>query len=160
MMTLTLDNTSPEQQVRDFLRTSLAIQRLHHPGPPPGYAYSGPTDLVLQCGRSWPAQPLPPAYARGVTGYCFDNAYKLARRSKGRLRYCEGYAWGHFIPVEHAWCVNEEDRVVDVTWDEPGHVYLGVVIELPVVAAVRRARRGCSALFDWQGGYPLCKAVE
>lgn len=140
-----------EQQVRDYLAIVTHLMPL-----PAGYAYRGPADLVLQTGRSFtPAPPpVPVCYQPGAPGYCFDNAWQLAVRTPG-LRYCEGYAAGMF-PVEHAWCIDPEDYVVDPTWAEPGQVYLGVVIERAAVRAVRR-RGSCSALFDWEADYPLCR---
>jgi len=123
-----------------------------------GYAYKGPADLVLQRGTVFTPSPFPRQYARsqGVPQHCFDNAYVLATRTRGRLRYVEGYAAG-IIPVEHGWCVDVDDRVVDPTWpDGVGVAYLGIVVDLEVV---RRARRteNASALFDWQRRYPLCR---
>ena len=142
-----------EQQVRDYLAILTHLQPL-----PDGYVYRGPADLVLQTGRAFAPAPLPRRYRRGVPKACFDNAYKLAVRAG--LRYCEGYAAG-LLPVEHAWCVDADDQVVDPTWtgDRLGAVYLGIVVPLDAVRAQRRRRENATTtvLFDWLNGYPLCR---
>jgi hypothetical protein len=64
------------------------------------------------------------------------------------------------LPCEHAWCIDAEDRVLDPTWENGhGQVYLGVVVDLAAVRAVRR-RGTTSALFDWFGRYPLCRQPD
>jgi hypothetical protein len=141
-----------EAQVRQFLAATCAVAQ-----PIPGYAYRGPADLLVQHGRAFTPQPLPRRYRRGLPHLCYDNAFTLAARTRGALRYCEGYAAG-IIPVEHAWCIDAADRVVDPTWgpDIPREIYFGIEIPLREVRAARR-RGGASALFDWLHGYPLCR---
>lgn len=160
--------TDVEAQVRDYLAAQVAITRQRGAYAPAEYLYAGPADLVLQAGRAWTPAPLPPGIRPGYPRSCFDNAYLLAARSRGRLRYVEGYAAG-ILPVEHAWCVDLADRVVDPTWTatDPDHrsraplglVYLGLVIDLATVRRCRRrrVRSSASALFDWLAGYPLLR---
>jgi hypothetical protein len=144
----------PLDQVRDYLRVlaGFAADKVSREV----YAFTGPADLLLQRGRSFAVQPMPAEWAGKVVSLekqCFDNAYRLAVKSRGRLRYVEGYAAG-IIPVEHAWCIDANDRVVDPTWSD-GVVYFGIEVPLPAVRAARR--RDCTtALFDWVKRYPLC----
>lgn len=65
-------------------------------------------------------------------GFCFENAWKIARKHK--LDYWEGYCW---CPSEtgevffhHAWCVDPASgEIVDVTWsDSQKCLYRGVHI--------------------------------
>ena len=123
------------------------------------YIYDGPFDALARHGRMWPvaADQSPGETVVSVPKACFDNAYRLARRSK--LRYVEGYALG-VIPVEHAWVVNEQNEVIDPTWhmqrSSLGTAYYGVVIPLKLM--VKSRRRGCSSgLFDWMHRFPLLK---
>lgn len=147
-----LTTISTADQIRAFLRIQRHLSADHYA--PDTYAYQGPADLLLRHGRPYDPHPFPARLTRGTPCHCFDNAFTLARRSRGRLRYAEGYAAG-LIPVEHAWCLDDCGRVVDPTWDD-GVAYFGV--ELPL-EAVRAARRddNLSALFDWMGHHPLCR---
>jgi hypothetical protein len=72
---------------------------------------------------------LPAGFARGEFKECFSNAGRLAL-SHSNLTYCEGYACrdGLLIPIHHAWCLDDKDRVVDITWLDPESCsYIGVL---------------------------------
>lgn len=141
-----------EQQLRQYLAILARCGDVR----PNGYAYRNLGDFLLQRGRWFAPHPFPPRLQRGQLGLCFQNAFILAVRSRGRLRYCEGIAAG-IIPMEHAWCIDADDRVVDPTWrDDDGVGYIGVVVPLDAVRAVRK-RGTTSALFDWQAHFPLLK---
>jgi hypothetical protein len=48
-----------------------------------------------------------------------------------------GSPWSRFrgsLPLEHAWCVDLERRVHEVTWREPGLAYFGVALAPDYVA--------------------------
>lgn len=62
---------------------------------------------------------------------CFYNCMRIANMRK-ELRYCEGYA-SHTIPVEHAWLVNADGKVIDPTWclideREEARSYFGMIL--------------------------------
>jgi len=122
---------------------------------PDGSPYTWTDDFVLRHGAFCRAQPLPRGYRHGAVKQCFGNAFKLTLRSQG-LRYVEGYA----VPVEsavllhHAWCVDRDDRVIDVTWRRVGIGYFGVVFSLDVVAR-SIASGGNGVLDDWPNGWPI-----
>lgn len=87
---------------------------------------------------------------RGTQGACYANAQYLASRRKG-LRYAEGFATS-VIPVEHAWCVDAEGRVIDPTWDyEYQPDYFGVIFEADHVRRIRQITgpKAYSLLFTW-----------
>jgi hypothetical protein len=42
-----------------------------------------------------------------------------------RVTYVEGYAQA-ILPVHHAWNVDAQGRVMEVTWEEPGVAYFGI----------------------------------
>lgn len=125
------------------------------------FTYAGMEDLLIQHGMRWKPQPLPEKWIGKVVCYpkaCFDNSYRLAARSKGRLLYVEGVAVG-IIPVHHAWCADSEGNVIDPTWGTfrdigVGTIYHGVAIPVEVVKKLR-TKHNCSALLDYVHGFPL-----
>lgn len=79
-------------------------------------------------GAVFTSQPLPAEFERGPKKQCFMNAGRLALE-RDDLFYCEGVAHS-VIPVEHAWCIDREGRVIDPTWDEPERcTYVGVAFK-------------------------------
>ena len=95
---------------------------------PDGVVYYGPGDLLLQHGRWYEPRPLPRGHWRGEQKACFRNALMAA--SRFRLKYVEGYACG-IIPVHHAWCVDDENRVYEVTWpSKMCYAYFGIQFPL------------------------------
>jgi hypothetical protein len=60
---------------------------------------------------------------------CFVVAGVASRRFG--WRYCEGVAnltAGH-PPQHHAWCLDADDRVIELVWPHPGYGYYGTVVE-------------------------------
>lgn len=72
----------------------------------------------------------------GKMGECYRNAWMLAQLKD--LHYCEGYAVSGMLklPLEHAWCVDDEGKVYDPTWLS-GSDYFGVAFEDEVVSVVQ-----------------------
>lgn len=143
------------KSIRDWLTSYLAAV----PGLPPGsFAYRGIEDFVLRHGQPHAAQPLPVGYRLGAFRECFDNSRKLAVRHG--IRYVEGFAVPQdvSVPIHHAWCISEDNAVVDVTWGTPGESYFGVVLPLDLVIATSRApMRGKGVLDDWPNGWPILR---
>lgn len=95
--------------------------------------------LILEIGQPWLARQLPRTIRPGTPKLCYHNAERLVRRSRGRLRYVEGFALGPNspLPVAHAWAADEQDRVVDPTWIAPDRsAYYGVEIPLASLTAM------------------------
>jgi predicted ABC-type ATPase len=92
--------------------------------------------IVLKHGQHYEPQPLPEGYERGKSKQCYANATRLSQRTG--LTYVEGYAVPDFIdlPIAHAWCVDDDGRVVDNTWKTPGRVYYGVPMDQRFMASV------------------------
>jgi len=99
--------------------------------------YTSYEGLVLDQGRAYEPQVKPGWAQRGAPKWCYDNTFRLVQRDRGRhgLVYCEGYAilagpdWVG-IPVQHAWAVDADGRVVDVTWPHPElSAYYGIAFD-------------------------------
>lgn len=59
---------------------------------------------------------------------CYRNAYLHSAHNKD-LIYCEGLAVSKNLPLplEHAWCLDNEGRVYDPTWDDSTEcLYFGI----------------------------------
>lgn len=104
-----------ELALRRQLQSRLGVERTnprwtsHH--------YKGAADLLLQHGRFRVGRELPANYAhlKGAPQECFTNAL-VACQADTSLRYCEGLwtsGWGS--GVLHAWCVDPDERVLEVT---------------------------------------------
>lgn len=74
-------------------------------------------EFVLRNGKAFPGRDLPKRYVLGLPKYCYTNSRATVLRSRGKLRYCEGFVLAGDIGmlIEHAWAIDEKDRVVDVT---------------------------------------------
>jgi hypothetical protein len=61
---------------------------------------------------------------------CYMNAYRLSMQY-ANLRYVEGVATTTDLnlPMEHAWCVDDDGNVYDPTWDN-GADYFGMAIKM------------------------------
>lgn len=63
---------------------------------------------------------------------CYYNSQLLALAVKG-LKYYEGWAFTKMgIPLEHSWCVDKKNKVIDTTWSD-GVEYFGVEISMDFV---------------------------
>lgn len=120
-------------------------------------------DFVLREGQPFfERSPREDRYQRGMWKACFWNARRLAARSHGRLRYVEGFAMTKIpIPCLHAWCIDDEDRVVDITWkgsisetEIVGTAYWGVVFPIEFVKATQTQENG-SMIDRWHEGWPI-----
>ena len=115
--------------------------------------YLGPADFVLQEGRTWTPAQLPRGIRLGQPGQCYKNAFNLALRN--RITYVEGYA-GDVVPIAHAWCIDEEGRVVDNTWsDSEQCVYFGVAFDSEYVESTVLRQRIYGLIDMPETGWPL-----
>jgi hypothetical protein len=95
---------------------------------------------------------------RGTPKACFMNACHLAFEDDA-LTYVEGYACGVkdiALPMQHAWCVNAADEVIDPTWPRgSGYGYYGVPFDTRFLRQ-QVAKRGYYGLIDdWEHRWPL-----
>lgn len=124
-----------------------------------GYDKPGPAQFVLDHGKEYPLK-FRTLLRRGPLKQCFNNAFRMAKAKK--WKYAEGWAT-NIIPVQHAWCVDDEGNIVETTWAEDGLSYFGVEIPLGIVAAVARST-GCIGVFaswqDWDLVLPHIEGLE
>lgn len=111
--------------------------------------------VLLQFGAIRAGQALPSGYGRGHGRRCFENAYKLAIENS-TLVYHEGFAWndGSWLPIEHAWCVDEKTGdLVDTTWKSPETgVYYGVPVPRDMLLRITH-QTGRYGVFDTGRGF-------
>lgn len=103
--------------------------------------------MVLREGKFYEPQPLDEdEWFREPPGYCFDNAAEVT--AEYGLRYVEGFATTPMsgMPIHHAWNLDAEGRVVDVTWSVTGLSYRGIEFDLADVQAARAAEL---SLLSW-----------
>jgi hypothetical protein len=94
-------------------------------------------------------------------GACYRNAY-LRALTQGWI-YCEGIALTSLdVPVQHAWCVMDGDAVVETTWREAGHGYLGIPMTIKHVAEWALKQRSCGSVLEsdwWAARSSVTKSV-
>ena len=139
----------------DLLNYLAMLETIVHQTPQPGsrlgWAYNNSANFLLQHGVWYAPRPLPDKIARGTPKACFGNALVAAVRYG--LHYVEGYA-NKIIPVEHAWCANDDGRLYEVTWPEIGVAYLGVAFSAERAAAATWNGHA-NVLWDMIQGNPL-----
>jgi hypothetical protein len=137
------DLTTEEQrlsQLKQYLQDRAdLIRKLHSK---PDCQYAGFEELVLDCGTTMEAKPLPKNIKRGLPKCCYWNSQQLAFKRKS-LIYVEGYALAEDVPmaVAHAWLLTPEGYAIDPTWETPGICYLGVPFSTEWVKSVLKARK-------------------
>ena len=113
--------------------------------------------FVLKHGRAFEPRKLPKNLRlhKGRIKGCFRNAAIAALRDPS-LTYVEGYA-ASIIPVLHAWCVDPDGGLLEVTWGKPGDEYYGIPFQ---TRFLRRSllEAGYYGLIDqWKNNWPLLR---
>ena len=73
-----------------------------------------PAQFQLDHGKSYPFGPHSFAGEREAQHECFKNAGRMALEDPS-LTYVEGYVSVHGVPLEHAWVIDPQGRVIDPT---------------------------------------------
>lgn len=119
--------------------------------PPEGFKYASTEQLVLENGQFDTPAPVPPGVPKGQQRLCFMNAFQLATAHPDKYTYVEGYAHPGFmpLPIHHAWVVDNQGKVIDNTWENPGDAYFGVHMSFKFIMQ-RADKTGVYGVF---GGY-------
>lgn len=147
--------------VREFLAAETEMIRRIGRTPRNGFVSLG--HLVLTYGIQFQYAPLPKGINPGKLQQCFANATALSDRRRGELIYVEGYCAG-LIPMMHAFCVDEHDRVVDNTWCpphcSPGQSYFGIPFRRDYMATMQ-LRTGYYGMLDqWEANWPIFEVAH
>jgi hypothetical protein len=76
--------------------------------------------FMLEHGRKYEVGPHSFSLARGPEKQCYANAGMLALNMP-HLTYVEGQILVCGVPIDHAWCIDEEGVVVDPTLGDADH---------------------------------------
>ena len=99
--------------------------------PKPEVKFVGMPGLILYYGKSFVKISQNSCFM-GNKKECFKNAYQLSFTKN--LTYCEGYAVSKILnfPVEHAWCIDNDNNVIDPTWND-GIEYFGIPFSMEFI---------------------------
>jgi hypothetical protein len=131
-----------------------------------GWKYNSAEELIATQGRSWTPQSLPDSAAdwKGEMKQCYANsATAVLGLGKPKLegaRYVEGFVRieGTSLPIAHAWAVDENGLVLELTMNEPGVEYHGIEVPNEELLALIMRRDGYPSVIDnWQEGWPFLK---
>jgi hypothetical protein len=105
-------------------------------------------EFMLKYGRDYQIGPETFKGPRATPKECYVNALMLALRNP-TLTYVEGKVGVFGVPIDHAWCVDENNIVVDPTIDNnDGRVldYYGVPFRTAYVHAAATRNKLCCVL--------------
>lgn len=108
-----------------------------------------PVHALLDHGRYFePVAHLPAGFKKGPLGHCYENCTRaimqLIANGDSSYYYAEGFAVEstYRTPFEHAWLVNTDGEVIDLTWENTeGAVYYGVTFRHAFLLDVRKMAR-------------------
>jgi hypothetical protein len=135
-MFLALLGRSDEHPMIARLRSTLASLGEQLSDMVAGSILGGVQLLVAEQGEGFVGRERPKTYRSRRKKECYSNSVALTLAREG-LSYVEGFVAISTVPVpiEHAWCVDEEG-VVDVTLKEPEKAfYLGIRFSRAEIAA-------------------------
>jgi hypothetical protein len=113
-----------------------------------GCKYSNVYEMVLDLGQSFPTISTV-KYKQGQIKACYENSLQLSK--KHGFIYCEGFAVSKIagFPLEHAWCIDGDKKVVDITWDD-GIEYFGVCFSTKFVRDLYKKTGRYSVFGDYR----------
>jgi hypothetical protein len=83
--------------------------------------------FVEKHGAAFIPAPRPRHVRKQPFGECFRNSANFVEENPGYI-YVEGFAMMELgVVTQHAWCIDDEGIVLDVTWENPEHCqYYGI----------------------------------
>jgi hypothetical protein len=150
-----MNDTIESQDIRKYLSFIAKIQAKSSRNK--NWKYKSYEELVLDIGSEFYSEgTILDEY--GEMGYCYKNA--ALRSLRTREHYCEGWAVTKELPIplQHAWCVDENDEVMDPTWHNQPAIYIGVKLELEYVTK-HLLKTGYYGIFenDWKNESEILK---
>jgi hypothetical protein len=151
--------TDADKELIAYLTDVRTLRERHRR--PSTYQYVCVEDFLLKHGTLFTPCGLPAALRPMRMQQCFENAYRVARRTKA-FHYVEGVALG-LIPMDHAWVIDQDGNAYDPTWASTAtglaSAYIGVELNLDEVQLSRRG--GCSSLLtDWKRDFIALQGVD
>lgn len=109
--------------------------------------------IVLKHGRLFdkPEVSRPKGIKRMIPNQCYKNAYDFCISNSG-YRYVEGFIDSEIIPIQHAWVIDKDDNVIELTFREAAAQYLGIIIPISVVNRIISETKVYGAL-NWTSKY-------
>lgn len=142
-------------EIKTYLRGVVMLLSANNRPFSPGLRYRNVEDFVLQRGRPMGARsPLSDEFPRDPPKQCFGNAYQ--RMMTGKLVYCEGFATGGILPVQHAWLIDLNCNVIDTTW-RTGTEYYGVEFTTEYVVRTVLTRGSYGVIDYFEARWPLLR---
>jgi hypothetical protein len=119
----------------------------------------GPAGALLRYGKTFePSDTNPTWFTRRPAKQCFDNVTQvlISRTTDGdtSVRYAEGYAMDAELPIpmQHAWLVDADNKVIDPTWRKAANnLYYGIVFETEFVLNLLQIKQSAGILVDAVG---------
>jgi len=124
---------------------------------PKEWKYAHMFDYVLQNGRQFKVRKeFPDDIERGPKKQCYTNCFGIVM-TYDNYRYCEGYAKSAYgFITEHAWLIDENDEVVDPTWDD-GFEYYGYIIDVETLEHVSKKTEYIGIIDNYKAKIMLLK---
>lgn len=117
--------------------------------------------LIIEKGVTYAGRALPVDIEKGEAKLCFMNALHLSISNPG-WKYVEGFGasgslieMGIHMPMDHAWCIDENGLLVDNTWDKPEtSLYRGIPMD-PKVVMKHVLKTGYYGVFQSTGVFDM-----
>ena len=123
---------------------------------PEPYEYHCQAQWVLQHGRVWHEHAPEADWPTGEPRQCFYNSLFIGVYRLG-LTYVEGYHGSGTMVFPHAWNIDAQGRVVDLTPRRGAGTYFGVALSTPFVIETVNARGMTGVLDNYQERFPLLR---
>lgn len=145
--------------IRDYLTTTSGFMRklaIEEGWDPASRRFFNNYELILALGEEFNGRPRPADWPRMTPNECFGNCWDVVVSGTPGVTYYEGLVVSRAlgIPLEHAWLVDDDGRVIEVTLPEDvcnaNTQYFGVAIDTEVLLECNRRHGYSSALVsDW-----------
>lgn len=156
--TETIDWAKSAEDIKEFIGAQSEMMAQANAGKESAeWKYNSVMDFVLREGFAFEPVERPKHVGRGIVKECYKNAYVAA--NEHGLIYVEGYAAG-IIPSQHAWCIDQNNKVIEVTWEEAGHGYFGVPFNMEYIEDTVVASGHYGVIDTHNIGWPLLVGDE